>query len=320
MLEDVGPMPELDERSLPLVSVVIPSRDAGADLFRSIESVQRQTYPRMELIVVLDNASPSVETLERLRKSVDKLVRTSTPVGGAAARNRGIAVAAGEWIALLDDDDEWVDTKLQRQMEAAETLSAHPFPVISTRVLVQHGAERRIWPYKPPPAGDPLRISEYLFCVSGLGMRGEGFIQTSTLLAPRRLFQQIPFTDGLRIHQDWDWLLRAALQEGFYLDVVWDPLTVYHLSVKGNSVSQTRDWRPSYHWATQNRLISPRAYSYFVATVVARHLSIGSLPKVLWSFLTRGKVEARSALLFFLFFTVPEKHRRRAVSWLRKRG
>ena len=304
--------------SVPLVSVVIPSRDAGSDLFRSIASVRRQTYRRTEVIVVLDNASPSVDTLEKLRSSVDKLVETSAPVGGAAARNRGISVADGEWIALLDDDDEWVETKLQVQMEAAKKLQVYAFPVISTRVVVQQGEERRIWPYKPPPFENPLRISEYLFCISGPARRGEGFIQTSTLLAPRPLFERVPFTSGLRIHQDWDWLLRASTQSGFHLDLVWQPLTIYHLNVRGTSVSQTKDWRPSYRWASENQLISRKAYSYFLASVVARYLPWRDLPPVLWDFLTRSQVGVRSAFLFLLFFVIPEKQRLRAARWLRR--
>jgi len=308
-----------EENASPIVSVVIPSRSAGSDLFRAIASVRRQTYPRLEIIVVLDNASPTEETLERLRSSVDRVIEASVPVGGATARNMGIAAAAGEWIALLDDDDEWVETKIERQMAAAARLSEHASPVISTRVVVQQGDEQRVWPSKKAPTTNPLSISEYLFCVSGPTKRGEGFVQTSTLLAPRRLFETVPFTDGLRIHQDWDWLLRAATQSGFYLEMVWEPLTIYYLNPKGTSVSQTKKWIPSYEWASGNPLISKRAYAYFLATVVARYLPMSRLPQVLWVFVTRSQVDLRSALLFFLFFSFPDEYRVRAARWLRQR-
>lgn len=312
-------MVRVEEGIAPIVSVVIPSRSAGSDLFRAIASARRQTYSRIEIIVVLDNASPSAETAEKLHLVVDKVVQTAAPVGGSRARNLGIDAASGEWIALLDDDDEWVETKLQQQMDAAANLSEHQFPVISTRVVVQQGEEQRVWPLKMVPATDPERISEYLFCVSGPTKRGEGFVQTSTLLAPRRLFATIPFTDGLKIHQDWDWLLRASTQSGFYLAMVWEPLTIYHLNVKGTSVSQTKDWRPSFTWATGNPLISKRAYAYFLATVVSRYLPMSSLPQVLWAFLTRAQIDLRSAFLFFLFFSFPDEYRVRAARWLRTR-
>jgi glycosyltransferase involved in cell wall biosynthesis len=302
-----------------LVSVVIPSRDAGPELFRAIASVHAQTYPSIELIVVLDNASPSKETFAKLHASVDQVIQTPVPVGGSGARNLGVEAASGEWIALLDDDDEWATNKLQRQVDAAAALSDHLFPVISTRVLVQQGNEQRIWPLKPAPTSDPMRISEYLFCVSSPTKRGEGFVQTSTLFASRQLFLEVPFTNGLRIHQDWDWLLRASAQNGFYLDLIWEPLTVYYLNVKGTSVSQTKDWRPSFAWATGNPLISRRAYSYFLATVVARYVPFSSLPKVLAAYVTRSRMDLRSAVLFFLFFTFPEKQRLLAAQWLRKK-
>lgn len=302
-----------------LVTVVIPSREAGPDLFRAIASVRAQTYKHVELIVVLDNASPDDETLAKLNAAVDTVIRTAVPVGGSGARNRGIEAATGKWIALLDDDDEWSETKLQRQIDASAALSAYAFPVISTRVLVQQGEEQRIWPLKPAPAGDPMRISEYLFCISSPTKRGEGFVQTSTLFASRKLFLEVPFTDGLRIHQDWDWLLRASAHEGFHLNLIWEPLIVYHLNVKGTSVSQTKDWRPSFAWATGNPLISPRAYSYFLATVVARYVPLSSLPKVLWAFLTRSRFDVRSAILFTLFFAFPEKRRLQVARWLRRK-
>ena len=311
-------MPDAEEiSSQPLISVVIPSAKAGSDLLRALASVGKQTYPNKQIVVVLDNASPEPETLERIRSSVDVLIETSAAVGGSGARNLGVANSTGEWIALLDDDDEWEATKLQKQLDAAVRGAQHAYPVISTRVVVQQRTEQRIWPMKRAPASGSQRISEYLFCISGPTKRGEGFVQTSTLFASRDLFQAVPFSEGLRIHQDWDWLLRASAEPGFHLEMIWEPLTIYHLNPKGTSVSQTKDWRPSFAWATGNPLISRRAYSYFLATVVARYLSLSSLPRVLWAFLTRSRVDLRSAFLFFLFFTFRDKYRLRAARWLR---
>jgi glycosyltransferase involved in cell wall biosynthesis len=312
-------MTEVRANPTPTVSVVIPSRSAGTELFRAIASVRAQTYTNIEIVVVLDNASPAGETLEKLRTSVDKVIQTEVAVGGANARNLGITAASGEWIALLDDDDEWLETKLQLQMDAAARFAQPILPVLSTRVLAQQGEEQRLWPAKRPPATNCFLISEYLFIISGPTKRNDGFVQTSTLLAPRRLFELVPFTSGLKIHQDWDWLLRASTHRDFHLEMVWEPLTLYYLNAKGTSVSQTRDWRPSFDWATGNPLISRRAYGYFLATVVARHLPITALPKVMWAFVTRSNLEVRSALLFGLFFTFPDTWRLRAAKWLRTR-
>ena len=300
-----------------IVSVVIPSRDAGDDLYRAIASVRRQTLQAVEVIVVLDNAAPGEDRLARLRGAADQVVQTPGQVGGGRARNLGIAAASGRWIALLDDDDEWMETKLEKQLARATELAEYAYPVISTRVFVQQGEERRVWPMKQAPAQDPARISEYLFCISGPTKRGEGFVQTSTLFASRDLFLAVPFTEGLKIHQDWDWLLRASTQKGFHLELLWEALTVYHLSAKGTSVSQSTNWRPSFAWASGNPLISRKAYSYFLATVVARYLSLRSMPGVLWVFLTRSQVDLRSAWLFLVFFSFRNSYRVRAAKWLR---
>ncbi|HSJ35606.1 MAG TPA: glycosyltransferase family A protein [Acidimicrobiia bacterium] len=101
--------------SLPLVSVIIPTRDRLPLLQRALESVFNQSYANLEIIVVDDGSTDgTAETLakdERIR-----LIRLEESVGGAAARNRGIAAAKGELIAFLDSDDEWLPEKIAAQV------------------------------------------------------------------------------------------------------------------------------------------------------------------------------------------------------------
>jgi len=100
-----------------LVSVIIPTRDRADVLGRAVRSVLDQTWPDLEVIVVDDGSSDGTGTVvtgfadERIR-----LVRREGHIGAGAARNEGIRRARGDWIAFLDSDDEWVPTKLARQM------------------------------------------------------------------------------------------------------------------------------------------------------------------------------------------------------------
>lgn len=101
-----------------LVSVVMPTRNGSKTILRAINSVFNQTYQNIELIVVddlsEDNTKQVVQELKNNRitlLSVDKHTTTSY------ARNIGISNAKGKYIAFLDDDDEWSNLKVTKQVE-----------------------------------------------------------------------------------------------------------------------------------------------------------------------------------------------------------
>lgn len=103
---------------VPHVSVVIPTYNRAHLVGRAMESVLRQSYKGFELIVV-DDASTD-ETAHVVRGFDDarlRYVRHSENRGGSAARNTGIERADAEYIAFLDSDDEWLQGKLQHQIE-----------------------------------------------------------------------------------------------------------------------------------------------------------------------------------------------------------
>ena len=101
-----------------LVSVVIPTFNRPAMLARAIESVLNQTYSNLEIIVVDDASEGDIEAVV---KSFDderiKLIRHEHNQGGSAARNTGIWHSRGRYIAFLDDDDEWLSQKTERQLK-----------------------------------------------------------------------------------------------------------------------------------------------------------------------------------------------------------
>ena len=93
-----------------LVSVVIPTLDRPKLLLRAIESVLRQTCREIEIIVVADRPDP--ETVSAVGAVDDprlQLILNPHPSTAASARNFGADQATGDWIAFLDDDDEWLD-------------------------------------------------------------------------------------------------------------------------------------------------------------------------------------------------------------------
>jgi glycosyltransferase involved in cell wall biosynthesis len=256
---------ELDQ--LPQVSVVIPTRDRPALVLRAVRSALAQTLAPIEVIVVIDG--PDRATEEALATIADprvSTVRNASPLGGSEARNAGIRHGRGEFVALLDDDDEWAPDKLQRQVELARK-SKKRFPIVTCRLIARRPTGDEIWPARAMRPEESM--SEYLLCREASIRQGEGFIQTSTLLAPRALMQEVPFTANLPRHQDWDWLIRAAVHPGVEFLWVWKPLVIYHFDGYRKSVSSAKSLDPSLQWINTNRLVTPKARAYFYATQIA---------------------------------------------------
>lgn len=102
-----------------LVSVVIPTYNRAHLIGRAIESVLDQTYPHVEVIVVDDG---STDNTREVVESYDPRVRyiRQANAGAATARNTGLRVARGEFLALLDSDDEWFPWKLEAQLRVLD--------------------------------------------------------------------------------------------------------------------------------------------------------------------------------------------------------
>jgi len=100
-----------------LVSIILPVYNGEQYLAEAIESVLAQTYRPIEVIVVDDG---STDTSAHVAKSFASRVRYcfQKHSGAAAARNRGIALAHGEYLSFLDADDLWVKDKLTHQLMA----------------------------------------------------------------------------------------------------------------------------------------------------------------------------------------------------------
>jgi glycosyltransferase involved in cell wall biosynthesis len=108
----------------PKVSIIIPTYNAIAYLPEAVESVLRQTFKDFELIIVDDGSSDL--TVEWVSQITDPRVQViwQDNHGSARARNRGIAIALGEYIALLDADDVWEPSKLEKQVNFLDRNSA----------------------------------------------------------------------------------------------------------------------------------------------------------------------------------------------------
>lgn len=109
--------------AIPNVSVIIPTYNRAKFVTKAIDSVLAQTYSDYEIIVVDDGSTDN--TREVLGPYMDKIIYIyQENAGVSAARNTGIRVASGQWIAFLDSDDIWFPDKLSCQMEYINRVGA----------------------------------------------------------------------------------------------------------------------------------------------------------------------------------------------------
>jgi hypothetical protein len=291
----------------PIVTVVIPTRGRPQLLARAIRSVLAQTMQRFEIVVVLDGEDPVTDiSVRAFDDSRLRLLKLSPSAGGAAARNAGVDAASGDWIAFLDDDDEFLPSKLELQLQAARCSNRQTLVVSRAYRRSQQGDQ--IWPSRFP---DPHEsICEYLFCRNQL-RQGSAFLQTSTFFLSRGLAQKNPFRSHLRRHQDWDWVLQLLSDSSVQLVCMDQPLSIYHTMAPPHttSVSRRRGWKDSLNWGREVVLQQSRtAYSFFIATQCVTRLQ----PKetLSWRVFARlsrecflvGKPSRMSATLFIGFW------------------
>jgi glycosyltransferase involved in cell wall biosynthesis len=187
----------------PTVSVVLPTYNRERTIRRAITSVLSQSEVPLELIVVDDaSTDDTVRVIEDLLSDERvRLVRNEKTGGGAAARNRGLEQARGEFIAFQDSDDEWLAGKLALQVADLMARDESYAGNYTSFIRVSKGAAE----YLPNAAA--RAPAESLFA----SLIRKNFITTQSLLVRRKVIDEIGgFDDALPRFQDWDLVLRIA--------------------------------------------------------------------------------------------------------------
>lgn len=180
------------------ISVVIPTYNRAELVLRALRSVLAQTRPAEQVIVVDDGSTDDTGPLVRIQfGSVDYLAQENR--GVSAARNRGIEVATGEWIALLDSDDEWLPEKLERQMACLEQEPDYRL-CHTDEIWVRRG--RRVNPRRKHAKQGGWIFRDCLpLCA----------ISPSSVLIHRSLFEEVGrFDETLPACEDYDLWLRVC--------------------------------------------------------------------------------------------------------------
>ncbi len=190
----------------PKVSVVISTYNRASMLKRAIQSVLAQTFQDFELIVVdnasTDNTQKIVKSFsdERLRYICHAMNR-----GGSAARNTGIKNSKGQYIAFLDDDDEWFSQKLEKQVKKMDATPLAGLIYVGSEVFNEkkQNIEQVYWPQFRGQLYKRLLLSTIFSSVSNVLIRQECFQKVGL------------FDEGLTSCQDWEMWLRIACEYEF---------------------------------------------------------------------------------------------------------
>lgn len=179
------------ENKTPLISVVITAFNRPDYLRSSIASVLAQTVTDVEIIVV-DDCSPT-DPLPVLREFDAPIKGRRMPVNGGAnrARNEGVRMATGRYVAFLDDDDIWLPRKLELQLARLAD------------------AQACLCGYEYLDTGE-ARVRPVQEVTSAMLKRGNPYCGMSGLICERQWLLANPFDETLGNGQDWDVYVRLA--------------------------------------------------------------------------------------------------------------
>lgn len=208
-----------------LVSVIIPTYNRELSIGRAIESVLNQTYKNIEIIIVDDNSNDNTYDIVRQfcsKYDFIKYIKHKQNKGGSGARNTGSKEAKGEFLAFLDSDDEWINTKLEKNMNLFESDKEIAM-VYSDMFLVDIETNQEKHHISPV-------CEDKYHAILGQNIIGS----TSLVVIKKGAFEKVGgFKEGLPSCQDWYFYINVAKE--YKIEKVNEPLLKYY--VHSNSIS-----------------------------------------------------------------------------------
>lgn len=216
-------------KSVPRVTVIVANYNSSEMGAEAVRSALAQTFGDLEVIVVDDGSEDGSDSrIEAIRAEQVRVIRQAN-AGPAAASNRGLREARGEYVALLDHDDLWAAEKLARQVGVMEGDAGLDLTFSWSRMIDEEGR----------PLG--LQSNRWRGGLSFAEMLADFVIgNTSSVVMRRTAVEAVGgFDEGLRLFYDMDLFLRmAALREG-NCRAVEEDLTFYRRHARQVSA----DWR-----------------------------------------------------------------------------
>ena len=224
-----------------LVSVIIPSYNHALYIEQAVESVLCQSHKNLELIVIDDGSKDtSLSYLRTIRDPRYKLIEQENS-GAHNAINRGLSLANGNYLAILNSDDVFYPERLSEciaRLKNGVDLVASWIEIINQKgkVLgIKEGWHNML----------PWTVNQNMHSIEGvddftLNLMMTNFVSTtSNMVFSRQLYEKIGGMRNLRFVHDWDFLLRAVLN--FKCELIERPLLQYRTH-QANTISSNRAW------------------------------------------------------------------------------
>ncbi len=191
--------------ALPLVSVIVRTKNRPNLLVEALNSLANQTYPLLEAVVVNDGGKDVFSIIEGFVGKIYKVkyIHHEISKGRAESANSGIKNATGEWIGFLDDDDillpDHVETLIKRVLISNSKVV---FSRTALRIVEDGKADKVLYPWEGGFSKELLLLGNY--------------IPLNSLLFHREVFETVGFFDNtLELFEDWDFLIRVSSRYDF---------------------------------------------------------------------------------------------------------
>lgn len=293
-----------------LVSVVIPTYARKTTLKRAINSVLAQTYKNLEIIVVDDNPPDSewrASTQQIMGQYANnpriRYIQNVKNMGGSGARNEGIKAAQGEYIAFLDDDDEYFPEKVEKQLECFLTTDLKKLALVFCDSVMTYDNDKFVCYVRP----------RYKGCCLYEAMANNCLAATSQWLARKKALLDVGMFTVVPCKQD-STLILKLLSKGYEVDCVPEVLSKY-CNYQGERISDTGE----------KNLRGELLYQEKCKDLYSR-LTEQQIKEVEYTFATRlyklykangKKEESKKCLLLMLKTHFVETNKRFVINWAR---
>lgn len=239
----------------PVVSIIIPCYNSSDTIQRAIDSIMRQSFQDIELIIVDDASNDSGILTKKINSYEDsriKYFRHEINKNGSAARNTGIKMAIGDYIFFLDADDEWTPEHVKNSLAYLNNQS-NRIVYSKCRVITSNNEDLVM----PLHGIQKLQsVSDYLFCMGG-------YIATPSISGNSKIFKDNLFDESLIRHQDYELLLRL---DNIGFDFICSENCDVIVHWEGNDVEKkggTHNY--SFEFAKKYRkYFTSKSYTYFL--------------------------------------------------------
>jgi glycosyltransferase involved in cell wall biosynthesis len=292
----------------PFFSVVVPVYDRAHTVGTALESVLSQTEHDFEIIVVDDGSHDDPESVVRAVNDPRIRFMRQKNGGGGAARNAGIDLARGRFVAFLDSDDVFLPHHLaamRRLLADTDGIAAY------APIIVDRG--NGVCFVKPPRAlASGEHMATYLLCK-------RGFVPTITLVVPRELATCVRYDEALPCSQDTDFAIRLFLA-GCRFVMAAEPAAVWRDESSSLRVSAGRRSARLERWIEGLRPhIPPRAYYGARGWMIAKGVASTDAPAAvnLWfAAVLRGSYRPALAAIVFLQIFLSDRIYRKFADWV----